>query len=59
MGTVLCTCLITLAGFTLIRVRFAHMPIALQIAPGEVEQLYGRDLQMEDIRVGCTTCCPF
>ncbi len=37
-------------GFTLIRVRFAHMPIALQIAPGEVEQLYGRDLQMEDIR---------
>jgi sugar lactone lactonase YvrE len=38
------------AGFTLIRVRFAHMPIALQIAPGEVEQLYGRDLQMEDIR---------
>jgi sugar lactone lactonase YvrE len=38
------------AGFTLIRVRFAHMPVAIQIAPGEVEQLYGRDLQMEDIR---------
>ena len=37
-------------GFTLIRVRFAHMPVAIQIAPGEVEQLYGRDLQMEDIR---------
>jgi sugar lactone lactonase YvrE len=37
-------------GFTLVRVRFAHMPIALQIAPGEVEQLYGRDLRMEDIR---------
>jgi sugar lactone lactonase YvrE len=37
------------AGFTLVRVRFAHMPIALQIAPGEVEQLYGRDLEMEDI----------
>jgi sugar lactone lactonase YvrE len=36
-------------GFTLFRVRFSHMPIALQIAPGEVEQLYGRDLQMEDI----------
>lgn len=36
-------------GFTLVRVRFAHMPIALKIAPGEVEQLYGRDLQMEDI----------
>jgi sugar lactone lactonase YvrE len=38
------------AGFTLVRVRFTHMPIALQIAPGEVEQLYGRDLQMQDIR---------
>lgn len=37
-------------GFTLIRVRFAHMPVAIQIAPGEVEQLYGRDLHMEDIR---------
>ena len=37
-------------GFTLIRVRFARMPVAVQIAPGEVEQLYGRDLQMEDIR---------
>jgi sugar lactone lactonase YvrE len=38
------------AGFTMVRVRFAHMPIAIQIAPGEVEQLYGRDLWMEDIR---------
>jgi sugar lactone lactonase YvrE len=38
------------AGFTIVRVRFAHMPIAIQIAPGEVEQLYGRDLWMEDIR---------
>jgi len=38
------------AGFTMVRVRFAHMPVAIQIAPGEVEQLYGRDLQMEDIR---------
>jgi sugar lactone lactonase YvrE len=38
------------AGFTLIRVRFAHMPVAIQIAPGEVEQLFGRDLQMIDIR---------
>ena len=38
------------AGFTLVRVRFARMPVALQIAPGEVEQLYGRDLRMEDIR---------
>ena len=38
------------AGFTLIRVSFSNMPIALQIAPGEVEQLYGRDLRMENIR---------
>ncbi|MEJ2108472.1 MAG: glycosyl hydrolase family 28-related protein, partial [Acidobacteriota bacterium] len=38
------------AGFTMVRVRFAHVPVAIQIAPGEVEQLYGRDLQMEDIR---------
>jgi sugar lactone lactonase YvrE len=37
-------------GFTLVRCRFAHMPVAIQIAPGEVEQLYGRDLRMEDIR---------
>ena len=37
-------------GFTLVRVRFARMPVAIQIAPGEVEQLYGRDLRMEDIR---------
>jgi Pectate lyase superfamily protein/SMP-30/Gluconolactonase/LRE-like region len=38
------------AGFTLVRVRFENMPVALKIAPGEVEQLYGRDLQMENIR---------
>jgi len=38
------------AGFTIVRVSFADMPIAIQIAPGEVEQLYGRDLQMKDIR---------
>jgi len=38
------------AGFTLVRVRFANMPVALQIAQGAVEQLYGRDLQMEKIR---------
>ena len=37
------------AGFTLIRVRFSNMPVALQIASGEVEQLYGRDLRMENI----------
>ena len=38
------------AGFTLIRVSFSNMPVALQIAPGEVEQLYGRDLRMDNIR---------
>jgi sugar lactone lactonase YvrE len=38
------------AGFTLIRVSFSDMPVALQIAPGEVEQLYARDLRMENIR---------
>jgi hypothetical protein len=38
------------AGFTLVRVRFANMPVALKITPGEVEQLYARDLQLENIR---------
>jgi Pectate lyase superfamily protein/SMP-30/Gluconolactonase/LRE-like region len=38
------------AGFTLVRDRFAHMPVALEIAEGQVEQLYGQDLEMEDIR---------
>jgi sugar lactone lactonase YvrE len=38
------------AGFTLIRVRFSNMPVALRIAPGQVEQLYGRDLWMQNIR---------
>ena len=37
------------AGLTLVRDRFAHMPIALEIAEGQVEQLYGRDLQIEDV----------
>ena len=37
------------AGFTLVRVRFANMPVALKITPGEVEQLYARDLQLENI----------
>ncbi|MBV9405816.1 MAG: gluconolaconase, partial [Acidobacteriaceae bacterium] len=34
------------AGFTLIRDRFVDVPVAIQIPEGEVEQLYGRDLQM-------------
>jgi hypothetical protein len=38
-------------GFTLIRARFAHMPIAIEVKADQVEQLYGRDLQMEDITV--------
>jgi len=38
------------AGFTLIRVRFAHLPTAIEVAPGAVEQLYGRDLRVEDVR---------
>ena len=38
------------SGMTLIRNRFAHMPVAIEIAQGEVEQLFGRDLQLEDIR---------
>ncbi|HWA87507.1 MAG TPA: glycosyl hydrolase family 28-related protein [Opitutus sp.] len=38
------------AGFTLVRVNFRDMPVALEIAPGQVEQLYGRDLRMENIR---------
>ena len=37
------------AGFTLVRVRISNTPVALQIAPGEVEQLYARDLQLQNI----------
>ena len=37
------------AGFTLIRDGFADVPVAISIPDGEVEQLYGRDLQMRDI----------
>lgn len=36
-------------GFTLVRDRFAHVPVAMEIAEGQVEQLYGRDLQIEDV----------
>ncbi|HVU25652.1 MAG TPA: glycosyl hydrolase family 28-related protein [Opitutus sp.] len=38
------------AGFTLVRVGFRDLPVALEIAPGQVEQLYGRDLWMEHVR---------
>jgi len=37
------------AGFTMVRVSFENMPVAVQIALGQVEQLYGRDLQMKHI----------
>jgi hypothetical protein len=38
------------AGMTLVRDRIAHAPVAVEIARGRVEQLYGRDLTLEDIR---------
>ena len=37
------------AGFTLVRDRFSDVPVALSIPEGEVEQLYGRDLEMRNI----------
>ena len=37
-------------GMTLVRDRIAHTPVAIEIAQGMVEQLYGRDLTLEDIR---------
>lgn len=38
------------AGMTLVRDRFADVPIALEIPEGQVEQLYGRNLVMRDVR---------
>lgn len=37
------------AGFTLVRVAFSNMPVAMKIFPDEVEQLYARDLRLENI----------
>jgi len=37
------------AGLTLVRDRFAHVPVAMEIAEGQVEQLYGRDLRIEEV----------
>jgi hypothetical protein len=37
-------------GMTLVRDRIAHAPVAVEIAQGMVEQLYGRDLTLEEIR---------
>jgi hypothetical protein len=36
-------------GMTLVRDRIAHAPVAIEITPGMTEQLYGRDLVLEDI----------
>jgi hypothetical protein len=36
-------------GMTLVRVRIARAPIAIEVAHGMTEQLYGRDLVLEDI----------
>ncbi len=36
-------------GMTLVRDRIAHTPVAVEIAPGRTEELYGRDLALEDI----------
>jgi hypothetical protein len=37
-------------GMTLVRDRIADSPVAIEIAQGMTEQLYGRDLVLEDIR---------
>jgi hypothetical protein len=37
------------AGFTLIRDRISNTPVAIEISQGSVEQLYGRDLQLDHI----------
>lgn len=37
------------AGMTLIRDRFEHAPMGIDIPQGRVEQLYGRDLVMRDV----------
>ena len=37
------------AGMTLVRDRFEHLPKAIDIPQGQVEQLYGRDLVMRDV----------
>jgi hypothetical protein len=37
------------AGFTLVRVRMSNVPIAIEIPDGQVEQLYGRDLQLDHV----------
>src|ERR1039457_3093907 len=36
-------------GMTLVRDRIARTPVAVEITPGMTEQLFGRDLVLEDI----------
>ncbi len=36
-------------GFSLIRCNFSHMPVAIEIPEDETDQIYGRDLRLEDI----------
>ena len=36
-------------GMTLVRDRIAQTPVAVEIPPGKTEELYGRDLVLEDI----------
>lgn len=37
------------AGFTMIRDRISRVPVAVEIPDGQVEQLYARDLQLDQI----------
>lgn len=37
------------AGMTLIRDEFSHVPVGIEIDDTQVEQLYGRDLRMQDV----------
>jgi hypothetical protein len=37
------------AGMTLVRDRISRTPVAVEIAPGKIEELYARDLLLEDI----------
>ena len=36
-------------GFSLIRCNFSHMPVAIEIPQGQMDQIYGRDLRFDDI----------
>lgn len=37
------------AGFTMVRDRFSRVPVGIEIPQEQVEQLYGRDLQFDDV----------